>query len=242
MSTYIAPVILVKKKDNNLCFCIDYRRLNAATIKNKFPLPIVDKLLDELIGAALFSKLDLRTSYHQFRMRPNDEENMAFKTHNDHFYFHVMPFGITNAPTPFQCMMNTVFTAYICKFVIVFLDDIIVYNTNMQEHEQHLCLVLELLRKQPYAKASKCSFVQPHIKYLGHVISHEGLAIDVGKTSAMHDWPVPTTATELRGFVGLTDYYRKFVPHYGIIAKPLTQLLKKQGLCGTSKPKQPSSL
>lgn len=159
-----------------------------------------------------------------------DEEKMTFKTHNGHFHFRVMPFGLCNALATFQCLMNAIFAKYTRKFVIVFLDDILVFSTDLQEHEEHLRLVLSTLREHElFAKASKCSFAQQSIDYLGHVISKDGVATDTSKTSAMHAWPMPTTTIELHGFLGLTGYYRKFIRNYDIFAKPLTQLLTKKG-------------
>jgi hypothetical protein len=163
-------------------------------------------------------------------MRPEDEEKTAFKTHHGHFQFRVMPFGLTNAPATFQCIMNSVFAPFLRKFVIVFLDDILVYNPSWQDHLKHLELVLQQLREaQFFAKQSKCSFGQTSIQYLGHIISDRGVATDPDKTLVMEQWPIPTNITELRGFLGLTGYYRKFVQNYGIITKPLTQLLTKKG-------------
>lgn len=230
MSPYAAPVLLVKKKDGSWRFCVDYRRLNDTTVKNRFPLPIVDDLLDELAGAKYFSKLDLRAGYHQIRMRAGDEEKTAFKTHHGHFHFRVMPFGLYNAPATFQCLMNQIFSKYVRKFVIIFLDDILVFSETLQEHEEHLRLVFDLLRHhQLFAKLSKCSFAQESIDYLGHVILSAGVATDAEKTQAMLNWPTPTTPTELHDFLGLTGYYKKFMARYGIIAKPLTNLLTKKG-------------
>ena len=159
MSPFAAPVLLVKKKDGTWRFCVDYRRLNTITIKNKFPLPIIDELLDELAGSTWFSKLDLRAGYHQIRLLPEDEHKTAFKTHNVHFHFRVMPFGFCNALATFQCLMNAIFGKYARKFVIIFLDDILVFSMDLEEHEEHLRLVLATLREhQLYTKASKCSF------------------------------------------------------------------------------------
>lgn len=206
-SPFASPVLLVRKKDNTWRFCVDYCHLNAVTVKNKHPMPIVDELIDELAGGQWFSKLDFRSGYHQIRIALEDTHKTAFKTHEGLHEFLVMPFGLTNAPATFQIVMNMIIKHLLCRGVLVFMDDILIYSATLEDHLHLLQEVFQIIRDQHfYVKLSKCSFAQPEVEYL-HVISARGVATEPSKILAVQQWPTPVNVKQLRGFLGLAGYY-----------------------------------
>ncbi|KAI3814006.1 hypothetical protein L1987_18745 [Smallanthus sonchifolius] len=227
-SPWGAPVLFVKKKDGTFRMCIDYRELNKLTIKNRYPLPRIDDLFDQLQGSSFYSKIDLRSGYHQLKIQEEDIPKTAFRTRYGHYEFLVMPFGLTNAPAVFMDLMNRVCKPYLDKFVIVFIDDILIYSRTKEEHEHHLKLILELLRNEKlYAKFSKCEFWIREVHFLGHVINKKGIHVDPTKIEAIKNWEAPRTPTEVRQFLGLAGYYRRFIENFSKIALPLTTLTQK---------------
>src|SRR5215216_76172 len=217
-SPWRSPVLFVDKKDGGNRLCTDYRKLNDVTIKNKYPLPKIEDLFDQLTSAKVFSKIDLRAGYHQLKIRAKDIPKTAFATR----------YGLTNAPAYFMNLMNKIFMDFLDKFVVVFIDDILIYSKSEEEHELHLRTILGTLREhQQYAKFSRCEFWLQVVGFLGHIVSAGGIAVDPAKVKDVEDWQAPTTQTQVRAFLGLAGYYRKFVEGFSSIARPMTQLLKK---------------
>ncbi|GJU19843.1 putative reverse transcriptase domain-containing protein [Tanacetum coccineum] len=227
-SPWGAPVLFVKKKDGSFRICINYRELNKLTVTNRYPLPRIDDLFDQLQGSQFFSKTDLWSRYRQLRVHEDDIPKTAFRTRYGHFEFTVMPFGLTNTPTVFMDLMNRVCRPYLDKFVIVFIDDILIYSKTREEHVKHLRLVLGLLKKEKlYAKFSKCEFWLREVQFLGHVINGNGIYVDPSKIEAVKNWKAPRTPTEVHSFLGLAGYYRRFIENFSKIAKSLTILTQK---------------
>ncbi|MFS7996270.1 putative nucleotidyltransferase, Ribonuclease H [Helianthus anomalus] len=227
-SPWGAPVLFVKKKDGSFRMCIDYRKLNNLTIKNRYPLPQIDDLFDQLQGAKCFSKIDLRSGYHQLRIQEEDIPKTAFRTQYGHYEFVVMPFGLTNMPAIFMDLMNRVCKPFLDRFVIVFIDDVLIYSKSKSEHAQHLRLVLELLQgNQLYAKFSKCEFWLEEVQFLGHIVNSQGIHVNPAKIEAVKSWITPKNPSEVRSFLGLAGYYRRFIEGFSKIAVPLTALTHK---------------
>jgi hypothetical protein len=228
ISPWGCSALFVEKKDKELRLCVDYRPLNAVTIKNKYPLPCIDILFDQLAGAQVFSKIDLHSGYHQIKICVKDIPKTTFTTRYGLFEYLVMSFGLTNAPANFMYLMNSVFMPELDKFAVVFIDDILIYLRSMEEHEEHLQIVLQQLRDhQLYVKFSKCEFLIKEVSFLGHVVSPEGIAVDPSKIKEVLEWKPPTMVSEVRSFLVLSGYYHRFIPNFFKITKPITELLKK---------------
>jgi hypothetical protein len=205
----------VEKKDTELRLCVDYRPLNAVTIKNKYPLPCIDILFDQLAGAQVSFKIDLRSGYHQIKICAEDIPKTAFTTRYGLYEYLFMPFGLMNAPTHFMYLMNSMFMPELDQFVVVFIDDILMHSKSSEEHEDHLRIVLQRLREhQLNVKFSKCEFWIKEVSFLGHVVSLEGITVDPRKVKEVLEWKPPMTVSEVQSFLGLAGYYRRFIPNF----------------------------
>ncbi|XP_027155584.1 uncharacterized protein LOC113755923 [Coffea eugenioides] len=226
LSPCAVPVILVPKKDGSSRMCVDCRAINSIMVKYRHPIPRLDDMLDELNGAVIFTKIDLKSGYHQIRMKEGDEWKTAFKTTYGLYEWLVMPFGLSNAPSTFMRLMNHVLRPFLGKFVVVYFDDILVYSRDLNEHMEHLRAVLNALRQASlFANLKKCSFCTNQLVFLGYVISAQGIQVDESKAKAIQEWPTPKTVSEVRSFHGLASFYRRFVRDFSTIAVPLTAVL-----------------
>ncbi|XP_074278650.1 uncharacterized protein LOC141602245 [Silene latifolia] len=228
LSPCAVPALLVPKKDGSWRMCIDSRAVNNITIKYRFSMPRLDDMLDELSGSRVFSKLDLRSGYHQMRIREGDEWKTAFKTKQGLYEWLVMPFSLYNAPSSFMRLMNEVLRPFLNKFVVVYLDDILIYSKSKEEHIEHLREVFKMLRKQKlYGKMEKCTFMVSSVVFLGYIVGENGVSMDPSKVEAIKAWPVPKLTTEVRSFHGLASFYRRFIQNFSTIMAPITELTKK---------------
>ena len=225
-SDYAAPIVLVKKKSGELRLCVDYRKLNRKVQKDSFPLPRIEESLDTLAGVKYFSTLDLTSAYHQIEVTPEDRKKTAFTTPMGLFEYVRMPFGLSTSPATFQRLMNQIFREDIFRILLVYLDDIIVYSSTIEEHIQRLDQVFSTLAKHGLKlKPEKCVFFQEEVKYLGHVVSSKGVSMDPDKVASVKNYQVPSTLYELRRFLGSASYSRRFIPDFAKLAAPLHQLV-----------------
>ncbi|CAA7045392.1 unnamed protein product [Microthlaspi erraticum] len=229
MNPCAVPVLLVPKKDGSWRMCVDCRAINNITVKYRHPIPRLDDMLDELHGSSIFSKIDLKSGYHQIRMKEGDEWKTAFKTKHGLYEWLVMPFGLTNAPSTFMRLMNHILRNFIGHFVVVYFDDILIYSKNLEEDLDHLASVLSVLRKEKlFANLKKCTFCTDNVVFLGFVVSADGVKVDEEKVAAIREWPSPKTVSEVRSFHGLAGFYRRFVRDFSTLAAPLTEVIKKE--------------
>ena len=228
VSPWGALVLFVKKKDGTLRLCVNYRQLNKMTVKNKYPLPKIDDLFDQLKGASIFSKIYFQFGYHQLRIKDVGVHKTTFITRYRHYEFLIIPFRLTNELVAFMDLMNRVFRPYVDQFVVVFIDDILVYSKDREDHDTHLRVVLETLRKeQLYAKLSKCEFWLGEVSFLEHIVSKDGIRVDPKKIEVIIEWKILRNVTEVRSFLGLAGYYRRFVKGFSMTAAPITRLIQK---------------
>ncbi|MCO5577004.1 hypothetical protein L7F22_030826 [Adiantum nelumboides] len=226
-SPFCSPVLLVHKKDGTYCMCVDYRALNKITIKNRFPVPCIEDLFDKLQGLTYFSRIDLKSGYHQIRIVNEDILKTAFCTTFGLYEYLVMPFGLTNAPATFNRMMERIFQPH-CNFTGVFFDDVIIYSKSMEEHKKHLQVIFQALRDNKlFINQKKSEFLLQEIQHLGHIISKSGIRMDPSKIEVIKEWPNPRNLHELRSFIGMCAYYRRFIEKFSLIAGPLYDLTKK---------------
>ncbi|PRQ55983.1 putative nucleotidyltransferase, Ribonuclease H [Rosa chinensis] len=227
MSPCAVPALLVPKKDGSWRMCVDSRAVNKITIKYRFPIPRFDDLLDQLHGATIFSKIDLRSGYHQIRMRPGDEWKTAFKTRDGLYEWMVMPFGLSNAPSTFMRLMNHILKSFIGQFVVVYFDDILIYSKDQSSHLRHLQQVMQMLREEKlFVNLKKCEFLTSQLIFLGYVISCNGITMDPTKVEAIVNWPIPATLHDIRSFHGLASFYQRFIKGFSTIIAPITECLK----------------
>jgi hypothetical protein len=228
-SPWGCPAIFVKNKDQTLRMCVDYRPLNELTIKNKYPLPRIDLLFDKLVGAKIFSKIDLRSGYHQIMVRPKDIPKMAFTTRYGLYEYLVMSFGLINAPVHFTYLMNSMFMPELDKFVVVFINDLRIYSKSKEEHATHLRVVLaRLWAHKLYAKFSMCEFWLDQVPFLGHILLAEGVAVDPSKVKDILEWKPSTTVHLVRSFLGMAGYYRRFISEFSKNLQAYYQTIEEQ--------------